>query len=280
MQCSAQDLEKIAADSNYHDLGALPSNGHPYKGRMDKLFIRPFKLPELRLVSRAADLNDITHLIRAVDNCISYPVNDLTIGDFYYILLWLRLYSTPKTPYILNWHCHQPYFVHKETRKPLMYNKETIWPSEEVLLNQYEVSDCDTPNSSTVHQTDVEIVSLPEEFDELPQGFDFPRVSILAELTLDSGNPEMSYLVPGIQWIDPNLGYAALAERGVAVTRPYSDWELKVLAADHNAELFYDGLEINKKVLHGISESAHFFCTKCQVRHDQKLILNALTFFQ
>ena len=280
MQCSAQDLEKIAADSNYHDLGTLPSNGHPYKGRMDKLFIRPFKLPELRLVSRAAELNDITHLIRAVDNCISYPVNHLTIGDFYYVLLWLRLYSTPKTPYVLNWHCHQPYFVHKQTRKPLMYNKETIWPSEEDLTHNYEVSDCDTPNSSVVHQTDVEIISLPDEFDDLPEGFDFPRVSILPELTTDAGNPEMSYLVPGIQWIDPNLGYRAIQELGLPLNRPYSDWELKVLAADQNAELFYDGLEINKKVVHGISEVANFFCTKCQVRHEQKLVLNALTFFQ
>ena len=101
MKCSAEQLVEFSRNSEYHDLGVLPSNGIPYGDRALKVYIRAFKLAELRLLSRAVDLDEVSHLLRAVDNCVTLPVEEIAIGDFFYILLWLRMYSMPKSPYTI-----------------------------------------------------------------------------------------------------------------------------------------------------------------------------------
>lgn len=267
MKCTAEQLEAFSQDSRYHDLGTLPSNGIPYKGRMDALFIRPFHFPELQLLSRSAQLNEVSHLIRAVNNCITHDVYDLTIGDFYYVLLWLRMYSMPKSPYIIPWHCTQPFFVHKETRAPLFYSKDCEWPTMDVLTTDYDESICNTHNTSVVQKTDLEILMLKEGQD-LPEGFDYPRTSILADLTEATMDPDFSFLVAGIQWIQ------ATPEPGQTM------WQAKIARLEENPELLPEAFTINSRVVHGISENATFFCNKCRITHTQKLRLNASTFFQ
>ena len=261
MKCTPEQFDAIARDSAYHDIGVLPSQGIPYKGRMDKLFIRPFLLPEMRLLSKAAQLGELSHVIRAVDLCISHDVYDLTIGDFYYILFWLRMYSMPDSPYILEWHCDQPYFVHKETKQALFYTDKD-WPTAEALEKEYDVSNCDTHNTSVVNFPQVEILCLEENY-ELPEGLDFPRVRILESLNAALLDAEMSMLAPAIQWMTGDT------------------WEAKIEAAnaDVGLKLFGTALKVNREVVHGINEIVTFNCRKCRVEHTQTLKINALTFF-
>ena len=260
MKCTAEQILAMTQDSSYHDLGTLPSNGIPYGQRNLQIFIRPFQLAELRLLSRAVDLDEASHLLRAVDNCISLPVEELTIGDFFYVLLWLRLYSMPKSPYIVEWKCNQPYFTHKETKKPLFYTEED-WPTVEQLKADYNVEPCETENTSIVHDTSVDIISLPDDF-ELPQGFDFPRMACYEERSKAMRDPEWSQLAPAIQWL------------------PGLTWAEKVEYASHSPEVIGEALDLNRRISFGISEEATFNCRRCRVEHTTKLRLDALSFFQ
>lgn len=262
MKCTPEQFEAIANDSTFHDLGTLPSQGIPYKGRMEKFFIRPFRLPELRLLSKAVEIQELGPLIRAVDAVISHDVMDLTIGDFYYVLLWLRMYSMPDTPQIIEWYCDQPYYTHNETKAALLYSMET-WPTAEVMDEQYSAVSCDTHNTSVVHIPTVEILSLEEDF-VLDPDFDFPRVAILESLNSALLDTEISMLAPAIQWM-----------KGTT-------WEEKIatLEADTSLALFGKALKINKTVLHGINEQVTFSCRRCRVEHTTTLKLNAASFFR
>ena len=127
MQYDKEGMNKLISDGRFHDIGDLPSHQIPYAGDFDKLYIRPFELAELQLLSRAAQLDELSPLIRAIDLTISQDINKIAIGDFYYLMLWHRTYSMPATPYIQVWQCNQPYFTHKETKEPLLYSTE-VWP--------------------------------------------------------------------------------------------------------------------------------------------------------
>lgn len=262
MKLTPEQYQSVILDSRFSDIGPLPSQSIPYKGRMDTLFIRPFELPELRLLSKAAMISELGPLIRAVDLAISHDVYDLTIGDFYYVLLWLRMHSMPDTPYVLEWFCEQPFFTHKETKAPLFYTEEN-WPSADELRENYNAVLCETDNTSIVHQTNLEILCLEEDF-QLEEGFDYPRVSILEALNAALLDNELSFLAPAIQWL------------------PGTTWDEKMAAAEgpHGTNLIAKALKINKDVVHGISEDVTFMCRKCRVSHTQTLKLNALSFFR
>jgi hypothetical protein len=260
MLCTPEEIEALSKDSSYHDLGTLPSLGIPYNNRELKFYIRTFRLPELKMLSKAVELNEMEHLLRAVDNVISFPVKTLTIGDFFYVLLWLRLYSMPKSPYVIEWHCNQPFFVHKETRQYLTYQDEN-WPTVEQLRTQYENSPCDTENTSIIHQADVEILTLDDNI-VLPIGFDFPRMSIYQDRAAALKDPEMAMLAPAIQWLAGDT------------------WEQKLAYADANPDAIGEALDLNRKVVHGIAEQVTFECRRCRMEHTTKLELNALNFFR
>lgn len=259
MKCTDEQILQLSKNSDYHDLGTLPSMGIPYGGDF-KLYIRTFKLKDLRLLSKAVELNDASHLLRAVDNVISIAVEELTIGDFFYVMLWLRLYSMPKSPYIVEWKCDQPYFTHKETKLPLFYTAET-WPTVTQLKTEYDVEPCNTENTTTVHQANVEVITL-DEATVLPPGFDFPRMSCYIDRAEALKDPELSMLAPAIQWF------------------PGATWSEKVAYAETNVDQISLALDLNKKIVHGIKEQVKFNCRQCRIEHTTKIELNALSFFQ
>ena len=263
MKVTAAQLEAISKDSTWTNIGALPSQFIPYKNRGDKsmevLYVKPLSIAELLLISKTASLGNINHMLRAVDNCITHDVMDLTIGDFYYVLLWLRTYSTTKTPYVVEWFCDQPIFQHNETKQFLLYDNKD-WPTMDVLSQQYTSSPCNTQNTSSVHAGDPEVLCLDDDL-VLPEGFDFPRVAIMEDMNKAISDPEQQFLVPAVQWLVGNT------------------WQEKLESAK-DLNRFYDAIELNKVITHGVKETVKVTCLRCRVSHDQPLVLNAAGFFQ
>lgn len=274
MKCTEEKMEEIKNDNRYRDIGVLPSQFIPYKSahldklgepyakvpRMEQMFIRPFEIADFKLLSQAVELKRHAYLVRAINNVISYPAEWLTVGDFYYVLAWLRIYSMPKRPYTFEWKCEMPYYRHKETRVPLNYAQET-WPSTEELTENYEVSSCNTDNISVTEWSDLQTKVLAEDL-ELPEGFDFPRVNTFDDANNSQNDPELAQLVPSVQWI-------------AGVT-----WAEKLQKANEDFDAFQTGLDLNDVIDHGIVENVAFSCRQCRVRHIQPLTLNAFSFFR
>lgn len=266
MLCNDKQMEEILASAKWSDIGALPSQGIPYQEKygvpaMGKMYIKPFELSQLRLLSKARATGNMEHIHRAVDTCISYPVHQLTLGDYYYVLLWLRMYSMPKTPYTMTWDCNQVLFKHKETKQLLTYEPTAVWPDEEIIEKDYVASPCGMSNAMPVHQSNIEILTLEEDF-ELPEPFQFPRVAIAKDREDAQNDPEMMYLVDQIQWL------------------PGKTWAQKVDYANNNFEDFQLAKFINEQVDFGIKESVQISCGRCKVAHTHSIRLDPAAFFQ
>ena len=160
-------------DSRFFSIGALPSGYAPYD--FDELMIRPFSFVELKLLSRAAQTKTDMNVVHAVNNCVSEDAFNLTVGDFYYVLFWLRVNSYPKTPWTVSWTCRN------------------------VLEDEEEQRLCGASNISRISSSSVEI--LPLEKTELPEGIDFPRAKHLDDIQDLLKDPDTRYLVKEIQWI-------------------------------------------------------------------------------
>jgi hypothetical protein len=228
------------------------------------MYIRPFAIAEIKLLSKSLVLKDIKHLVKAVDSVIDMDVDQLTIGDFYYILMWLRLHSYPKSPIMVQWHCDEDIWRSKEF-KPDTTERDYLYYGQKPDLEQiddYEVVKCNTENNEAIHQTNVEILSLPEDL-VLPEGFDFPRVRELPMVQEELKNPEMEFVAPAAQWI-----------RG--------DWHQKMakLEADTSLDLFDTATALQETLIHGVSENATLTCRGCRKKSFYRLQIDALSFFR
>jgi energy-coupling factor transporter ATP-binding protein EcfA2 len=130
-----------------------------------------------------------------------------------------------------------------------------------LLILDEPTIELDTENTSIIHQADVEILTLDDNI-VLPIGFDFPRMSIYQDRAAALKDPEMAMLAPAIQWLAGDT------------------WEQKLAYADANPDAIGEALDLNRKVVHGISEQVKFECRRCRMEHVTKLELNALNFFR
>lgn len=266
MQYNQNQLQAVLADSRYVDIGNLPSNFYPYD--FGKLYARPFAFNELLLVGRAAAEQDITHLIRAVDTVITEDVNEITIGDFFYLLLWLKTYSTPKQPKVIPWECDDTILKDKETGEAVLNEPGTTLP-EGKTLEDYDVEPCGTSNSEIIHISTVDIIMLPEEgWEGLPEGFDFPRTRLLPEINEIKQDPikaaEYRYVLSAVKWV---------------AGKTLKD-KIKVLEQQPDLSLFEQAKALDDTVSHGIKETCTLTCRKCRAQRNAVITLDALTFFQ
>lgn len=264
MKCDEVGMREILNDSRYQDIGNLPSNFFPYDYK--KLYIRPFTVNELKLVSKAATLKEMSHLIRAIDLVTTEDASNLTIGDFYYILMWLRIHSMPKTPYVVEWHCHEAVLTHREDGTIILNDHTFQMPKNE---EDYKVEECKTHNSEVIHMTDIEILCLEDDFAGLPDDgpieFDFPRARHLQEIQEALADPELNLLVGPAQWIKDG---ATLEDK------------IGILCTQSDLQVFDDAAALNETIVHGIAETAVLTCRTCLKKTNHTLLLDALSFFR
>lgn len=163
LRAGSQDWHRPPEDEHMIRLDGLPSMGFPYGGpEFNYVNIRPLRWGQLELLARAAEQDAVEPVIQAVGQCISQPVNQLTIPDFYYLLYWLRINSYPASPLYMPWKCDEPIADDSEEGFHL----------------------CNHENLSPLTKADVQIVDLEELgfTGQLPEGLDWPRVSLLPQL--------------------------------------------------------------------------------------------------
>lgn len=258
MQLNDEQRNKIFADTRFQDIGNLPSNFYPYSFK--NLMIRPLTVGELRLISKAATLDDQEHMLRAVDLCISEPAKELSIGDYFYVLAWLRLHSTPKAPPILNWTCNASLYRSKDTGK-LLLSTDPV-PED---LSKYEIVTCGCENSEPIHISKLDIIQIKEtENFILPEGFDFPRAGIIQELKNLSNDPELVFLLNSAQWV----AGASLKEK------------LEILMNQSDLDMFDKATALGEILQHGVRETTTLHCSQCRTAYDYELKLEPHNFFQ
>ncbi len=266
MKLNQEQRDAIMMDPRYQNIGDLPSGSVPYT--WTDLYIRPFEVPELKLISRAASQQDVQHVIRAIDLCISEDVYELSIGDYFYILMWQKLHSYTKTPLIVEWPC--PADVLHRLRDGLVQTTELTdaqiaeaAESGKEEADQWKVEPCGTLNSEPIHMVGLEIVTLEDGF-KLPEGLDFPRVNSMASISELLADPDLQFLIPAIQWM------------------PGSNAKEKMdhFESTNDMGLFRKALAANENVKHGVVQKTTLTCRRCRSRFEYVIPLDPMSFFQ
>lgn len=261
MKLSTTAKETLMQDARYMSIGNLPSNYIPYSFK--DLMIRPLTVNEMKLISKAGVTRDEDYLIRAVDLCISEDVQDLTQGDYYYVLMWLRINSSPKTPYAVTWKCPES-FYQNIVDGSIIKNDKTKWIPDIRDMKNYKEVKCDTSNTELVHMTTLNILQFPDEIDPLGPEFDFPRVRIIKQVRDLYEDPEMQLLLPALQWIKGDT----IADR------------IAFLEAQPNTDLLMEALSLEATLVHGIEEKCTLHCRTCRAEHPYTINLEPLSFFR
>lgn len=265
-------LVELLKDADWVDIGNLPSNFYPYD--FGSLYIKPFTVKHLRLLSKGILTKDVTYQQRAVDLVISQDVNVLTIGDYYYVLEWLKINSTTKTPLIVEWHCQDQRLQNKETKEFVPNDPRTLKTVAPTLdAEEYDLVPCVTHNTEILHMVNLDVLQLPEEgWDGIPEGFDFPRVAQMQGIQEALKDNELNMLVGAAQWVaaepKPGKPYATILDK------------IDVLEAQSNLDMFTTAMAINDTVVHGIAQNSILHCRTCGSEHPYEIQIDSVSFFQ
>ncbi len=264
-------MKKVIADPRYSDVGNLPSNFFPYPelvGAAKKIYARPFTVDELRLIGKAAVLKDMSHMIRAIDLCVTMDAGNLTIGDFYYMMMWLRLYSMPKAPYIMDWPCQEVIITSKKDGSFKLNDASFKMPEPEDEDN-WEPRPCGAHNTEIIHLIDMHVVSLEDDFEGIPQTeaieFDFPRARYIQDIDTCMKDPGLRLLAGPASWV----------KDGETIEE-----KLAILQTQNDLSAFDAAAHLNETIIHGVGENANLTCRKCLKVTPHAISLDPFSFFR
>ena len=258
--------QDIYNDARYVDIGDLPTGFSPYDFK--ELYARPFTVKELVLLYQGGDktTTNIGRVIRAVNMAISCDVQQLTDGDFEYVLAWLRLFSYPAAPNQVHWTCKNQIVVEKEQHLNVKFDAENMSRTD-LEIHNYEKIVCNTKNVEIVHNAEVVIDALDDDDEIIPyEDVDFPRVKTLAEYQeFVDKNPEQKYEATVARWIKAGN---SLKEK------------MKLLEnGSVSIQMYRHILECMKRYKHGISEKMVLKCRVCKNRIEYSAKPEITTFF-
>lgn len=236
----------------------LPSNMQFYNIKC--LEMEKFKFKQLTGISSSISNKHLGAMVSALGEVLKdFDVNDLTQGDFYYLLAYQRINSYSK-PIYCHWNCRNTVF--RDVEKNSVYSSKDIekfvddWNNasseeKESLTDPNMIKiveqECGHSNSLPVVWDDVQTVHLPNDL-ELDSRLDIPRARTLADSIIMRSDPELGNIVPAAQWIKDGNN---LAEK------------IEVLKSQNDLDLFETALLAQNTIEHGIRNRVHKECEAC-----------------
>lgn len=199
------------SDSNYVSID-LPSNFSLYK--FDTLSIRPFRIPDIKKLYRARQESSQRMLGQAIGAAIDRNPFKMTVGDFYFLMYWLRINSFDKAPYEIKWTCGHPEHVDKVNDGTLAY--ETLKNVALTDRTKVETHDMDIDATAAVMEdalekfgvrlnapTFADLVTLEEYAEENGEEEDFKETYFMMKYAsfLDSNDVQGNTLVEKEKWL-------------------------------------------------------------------------------
>lgn len=253
----------------------LPSVTRPYP--VKQIDLREFRPKQLALMSKSVMLDDYQPAVDAMGQCMSnLDVNQLTTGDFFYLLAWQRINSLKRNPVYTNWECPGAVFVVRGT-------DEVLTPrSLQVMVENWESADeearkelrdpdkiildgdqCNHQNYTEVKMSDFSYVKLDADV-VLDPRLDFPRCATLAEFVKLQRDPDVGMLAEAAQWIKHP---GTLQER------------IQMLLDSEDTELLELACEANRDIKHGILRTFNKECVSCGHKHPLTFTIDPRAFF-
>lgn len=235
----------------------LPSNCFFYNFS-DKLRIRQLQLADVERLIVAATQDNEFLVADTVARCISWPVKDLTLGDYYFLLYWLRLNSYPKSPLVITWHC-PACMARAKTNRGLDYDH--IFDEKESMPFK-RVSRVDNNGPTIIPILEQDVIDMPSE------------VSI----------PRIHHWIDYVEWqkkTNPDEGRALSAKYALYLQGDTFAERLNRLVTSKSLELYELARAAAYKYgEHGPSENALVKCSieECGASYEVPLVVRSTRF--
>jgi hypothetical protein len=247
----------------------LPSRAIPYSFK--EIEMDMFGVKQIMLLSKASALNSIKPAIDALNDVISVEANELTDGDFFYLLTLQRLRYT--RPLFTQWVCEVPLYYEKESVFHTSEGLRALVEAYEVAENKDELQDpdkiqvvvgpCGTLNKHELCEADLQIQYMDET--KLPEGLDYPRIESFADSIVEYNEPDMQYLSQAVRWLKTD-------------SRSYLAKKNLFLKQD-NLNLIEQAMFYKNTSVHGVRRTIVCRCTKCRTASTHTLEIGPESFF-
>lgn len=257
------------------DSSKLPSKTIPYS--IKTIEMENFKVSQIMKLSRSIALQSMKPVVEALDSVMDFDANELTDGDFYYLLGWQRISAYVSSPLKADWECQGVVFQENDNLKRVFTQdqlksmveeydaasdeeKELLEDPKELMVTSRV---CGHHNSIDVSMDHMRIVYLDDGV-KLDPHLDFPRVATLADSIARSDNPDQQNIVQAARWV----------REGNTL-----DEKLAVLEAQPDLQLFEKALQANATIRHGVSRTIVLPCSECGTEAPIAFDIRPETFF-
>lgn len=252
----------------------LPSRTVPYK--VKEFNMTWFKPKQLTLLSKAVHLSSVEPVIQAMSQVITgIEVEELTVGDFFYLLTLQRLNCFKDRPLNAEWQCQAAVFVRtdsNETYSPHDIDRLVEAWREATPEQRKDMEDpdtihlegdvCGTVNYIPITVEDFRTIKLKDI--ELPEGVDYPRVKTLPSFLKMQKDPEYALIAEACQYVKDG---DSLEEK------------LQSLLESEDMDFFGKLNDATLQFVHGISREVSKKCEGCGHTHPIMYTVDASSFF-
>lgn len=247
----------------------LPSRGILIdQDRYESLIVSKPGLKQLSLFSQAVTNNNPTNFADGVALLLNIPLKQLSMGDFFFIITYLRCTAFKHTPLSLTWICDGYWYTRRDST-------EIIKASDARKMVEDEMSEharllpnsCNTTNSQEFSFDDIGKVYLPDEVQLDTDTYAIPNAGLYAEYVRLAKDAAMRELLPSVQWI----------KAGDTLKQKLEWLEQQ---GDRDLDIFDQASRYNEAYTHGVSNVLIGTCTKCGTQVQQKFELTAESFFR
>lgn len=249
-----------ARDARYINIGDLPSGGVTYD--FTDIYVRQFILRELPLLhlGMTAKVRPHQHIIRAVQMTCSVDINQLTDGDFCYVMAWLRRNSFPEFPVNAQYTCNNMVYINNKNSIGVGITAKTA------KSLGYWLSPCAHKQTELVKRVEIDVHTLDDDDLSIKNPeIDFPRVGTLTDFYDFIGTrPSMKYMGTLARWVKKGSTFKA---------------KLAYLMSQKDMKLLEEIEKTSKLYFHGITERIRLRCGSCNHVKTHESSPSLLAFF-
>lgn len=255
------------------DVNDLPSAGIPYA--VKAVDVQPFRPRHMPYISEAILSRNNAPLIEAVGMVMDFDVNQLTDGDFYYILTWLRFHSRD-IPIFAEWDCGGTLFRRADNgvvmtiaeidEMVVQWENAKGTEAEETMENpqniEFEDIDCTHHNKIPTTFEDFRIMKMSDT--PIDDRLDYPRVRHMVEFMDLVQENRFTKIIGPVRYIKEGFNLRA---------------KLEILDEMDDMELFDVASRAHFEYEHGILQRITKKCERCGTTHEFNVTIDAQSFF-
>lgn len=272
-------------DPNYIDISeSLPSKFYFYP--FNTLCVRTFKHQHISKLAIASEMDDIVGVLDTISSVMEpgKSAYDLTIGDFFFLMYWLRINSFKRSPYKIEYVCtnseHRSKVVLGQLERDTLLNEELVHKASQLDLIHADFTKANEINTFIRETYGVE--TLPKTMADFVglQAFS-TKIEELKELFSKSTNDdEKDVYKEQIKQLQTQYHlheYASFIHPTHGKTIQERISFLNELDVDADFLSYLD--DFIQAVDHGVKETAAVRCKECDAKMEVNISIDALHFF-